>query len=248
MKISIITVVYNNVATIEDAINSVLLQTYNNIEYIIIDGGSNDGTLDILNKYKNRLSKLISEPDKGIYDAMNKGLKMATGEVVGILNSDDLLNGSTIIENIMKEFILDMKLDAIYGDLVYVNRYDTNIVVRTWRSKTYYNNFFENGNVPPHTSLFLKNHIYISSGYFNLSLKLASDYEFMLRVFKHNITYSKYIPHVFVRMRLGGSTNKNMANIIKGNIEVLKSWKLNNLNIPIMLMPLRVIKRLVQFF
>jgi glycosyltransferase involved in cell wall biosynthesis len=97
MKISIITVVYNNVATIEDAINSVLLQTYNNIEYIIIDGGSNDGTLDILNKYKNRLSKLISEPDKGIYDAMNKGLKIATGEVVGILNSDDLLNCSTII-------------------------------------------------------------------------------------------------------------------------------------------------------
>ena len=248
MKVSIITVVYNNVTTIEEAINSVFSQTYANIEYIIIDGGSNDGTLDILNINKHKVSLLISEPDKGIYDAMNKGLRLASGEVIGILNSDDLLNGITIIEDVVKEFISDNKIDAVYGDLVYVNRFDTTKIVRMWKSKTYFKNFFEYGNVPPHTSLFLKNTVYKNSGLFNTSLKLASDYEFMLRVFKNEIIYSKYIPKVLIRMRLGGSTNKNLSNIIKGNIEVLKSWRINNLKIPILLIPSRIIKRIIQFF
>jgi len=248
MKVSIITVVYNNVATIEEAINSVFSQTHANIEYIIIDGGSSDGTLEILYNNKHRFAKFISEPDKGIYDAMNKGLSLATGEIIGILNSDDLLNGPKIIENVVKEFLADSKIDAVYGDLVYVNRIDTTKIIRIWKSKSYYNQFFENGNVPPHTSLFLKNTVYKNSGFFNLSLKLASDYEFMLRAFKNNITFSKYIPTVLIRMRLGGSTNKSWSNIFKGNIEVLKSWRLNNLKIPIFLIPLRIIKRLIQFF
>lgn len=179
---------------------------------------------------------------------MNKGLSLATGEVIGILNSDDLLNGITIIEDVVKEFLSDNKIDAVYGDLVYVNRFDTAKIVRIWKSKSYHKNFFENGNVPPHTSLFLKNSVYKNSGFFNLSLKLASDYEFMLRAFKNNIAFSKYIPNVLIRMRLGGSTNKNWRNIVKGNIEVLKSWRINNLKIPVFLIPCRIVKRLIQFF
>ena len=156
MKISIITVVYNNEKTINEAIESVLNQNYDDIEYIIIDGGSNDGTLDKISSYKDKLSYFISEKDNGLYDAMNKGIKAAKGEVVGILNSDDLYQDLDVISDVMKHFINDKNIDILYGDLVYVKNNDITTIVRNWKSKSYYRNFFENANVPPHPSLFLR--------------------------------------------------------------------------------------------
>jgi glycosyltransferase involved in cell wall biosynthesis len=247
MKISIITVVYNNERTIREAINSVLSQTYNNIEYIIIDGQSTDGTLGLIQKYNDRISKIVSETDSGIYDAMNKGIALATGDVIGILNSDDIYADDQVIENVMRLFELDNKLDIVYGDLEYVRTDDLSAVVRIWRSLPYYETYFEDGHVPPHPSLFLRRAVYQQAGVFNLQMKLAADYEFMLRVFKKHHYKSNYLPRLLVKMRLGGSTNKSLTNIIKGNLEILKAWKVNGLRAPILLMPNRIIKRIAQF-
>ncbi len=248
LKISIITVVYNNSVTIEAAINSVLNQDYPNIEYIVIDGKSNDGTLDIINRYRNKIHTVISEVDLGIYDAMNKGLKLATGDVIGILNSDDLYANNSILNEVMKHFINDNNLDILYGDLVYVKHDNVNKIVRTWISKHYYPNFFDNGGVPPHPSLFVSAKVYQEAGFFNLKYKLAADYEFMLRIFKSFNYKIKYLPLVLVNMRLGGATNNSIKNIFKGNVEILSSWKENGYKIPILLIPKRIFKRLMQFF
>ena len=248
MKISIITVVYNNKGTIANAIESVLTQNYNDIEYIIIDGKSTDGTLDVIENYTTRITKIISESDNGIYDAMNKGLKLATGDVIGILNSDDFYANNSILSEVMLHFNKDHNLDILYGDLVYVKPNDIKSIVRTWKSKPYYPKFFENGGVPPHPSLFVSARVYKEAGYFNLKYRLASDYEFMLRIFKKFSFKIKYVPLVFVYMRLGGATNKSLKNIIKGNAEILNSWKENGYSIPLLLIPKRILKRLIQFF
>ncbi len=247
MKISIITVVYNNDKTIEDAIKSVLSQSYSNIDYVIIDGGSSDKTVTIINEYKEQLGYFISEKDKGIYDAMNKGIYAAKGDVIGILNSDDLYQDTNVIETVMNQFNQNPSIDVVYGDLVYVKSDNVNKVVRNWKSNSYYNRFFENGNVPPHPSLFVKKSVYEKAGLFNLDFKLAADYEFMLRIFKKHNFNSKYINRVIVKMRLGGATNQSFSNIKKQNIEILKAWNHNELKAPFLLMPLRIIKRLIQF-
>ncbi|RYD79949.1 MAG: glycosyltransferase [Sphingobacteriales bacterium] len=246
MKISIITVVFNNEATISTAIDSVLSQTYKDIEYIIIDGKSTDGTLQIINKYSSSITKIISEPDKGIYDAMNKGVALATGEVVGILNSDDVYADENVLSNVMKEF-LEHPADMVYGDLVYVKNSDLNQIVRVWKSESYYDRFFEDGHVPPHPSLFIKKSVYNKVGLFNQTMRLAADYEFMLRLFKLHNFKSRYINRLLVKMRLGGATNGSLKNIVNGNKEIIKAWKINKLDVPFLLMPKRVLKRLTQF-
>jgi glycosyltransferase involved in cell wall biosynthesis len=247
MKVSIITVVFNNQKTISSAINSVLSQSHTDVEYIIIDGASTDGTLEIINQYRDKITLIISEKDNGIYDAMNKGIRIATGDIIGILNSDDLYNSNTILEMINNEFLDDKNLKVLYGDLVYVDKNDISKIVRRWISCDYDTRFFERGNVPPHPSLFLKREVYNLVGLFNLEYKLASDYEFMLRVFKNHSFKIKYIHQVFVRMRLGGATNKNFTNIFLGNMEILKAWKNNALKTPILFIPKRIFKRLLQY-
>ena len=247
MKISIITVVYNNEKTIRDAIQSVLNQTYTNVEYILIDGDSSDNTLDFINEFKHKISYILSEKDKGLYDAMNKGLKIATGDVIGILNSDDLYQDSEVISAVMEEFNNDTSLNIVYGDLVYVKSEDTNKVIRYWKSKSYFTRFFENANVPPHPSLFVRSVVYKEIGLFDLQFKLAADYELMLRMFKKHNFKSKYINRLIIRMRLGGTTNESYTNVINQNIEIFKAWKKNDLQAPYYLMPLRIIKRLSQF-
>lgn len=248
MKVSIITVVYNAVSTINDSINSVINQTYfEDVEYIIIDGGSTDGTLQILNKYKNFFTFFISEKDLGIYDAMNKGIILASGDIVGILNADDLYLNKMVIENVVNVFNTDQSLDILYGDLVYVKKNDTESFIRIWKSSPYYSNFFEDGNVPPHPSVFIKNSVYRKAGQFNLSFKLAADYEFLLRIFKKFSFKSMYHDSILVKMRYGGATNKNFKNIILQNIEILRAWKVNGLNVPISFIFLKIIKRAAQF-
>ncbi|WP_029281047.1 glycosyltransferase family 2 protein [Pedobacter sp. R20-19] len=247
MKISIITVVYNNRQTIKTAIDSVLGQYYNDVEYIIIDGKSTDGTLDIIRSYGDSISQVISEPDHGIYDAMNKGIALCSGEVIGILNSDDVYAHSNVLGEVMHFFTKDPALSVVYGDLVYVKSDDLKKVVRKWTSESYYPNFFEDGHVPPHPSLFIKRAVYQRVGLFNLNMRLAADYEFMLRLFKLYDYKSLYLNITFVKMRLGGATNASIKNIVQGNLEILRAWKINHLNAPILLMPKRIAKRLIQF-
>ena len=248
MKISIITAVYNNEKTILDSIQSIQNQSYKNIEHIIIDGGSTDNTLKIIKQNLDANSILLSEKDNGLYDAMNKGIKIATGNLIGILNSDDIYNDYNTIESIVNKFILDPDLKILYGDLVYVKENNTNDQVRYWKSKNITINYFENGYVPPHPTLFLTKDVYKVVGYFDLRFKLAADYEFIIRLFKKHSFKYLYMPVIIVRMRLGGVTNKKHLNIIKQNIEIIKAWKVNNLHIPSFFIFRRLFIKFKQYF
>jgi glycosyltransferase involved in cell wall biosynthesis len=248
VKISIITVVFNNKETIVDAITSVINQTYGNIEYIIIDGGSTDGTLEEINKYSEKITRIISEVDNGIYDAMNKGIQIATGEVIGILNSDDLYINNSVISEVVHHFKEDNNLSILYANLYYVKRKDTTKIVRKWFSKKYYNKFFDHGNVPPHPTLFLRSYVYNKAGYFNCNYKYAADYDFMLRIFKKFNFKILFLNEVLVLMRLGGTTNKSFKNIIYGNLEIINSWERNNFKLHLLFIILRFKNKIQQYF
>lgn len=228
MKISIITVTYNSAETVEDTIKSVIGQTYPDIEYIIVDGLSKDNTLEIVNKYRSKIARVISEKDKGIYDAINKGVDLATGEVVAILNSDDLYNHETVIASVMKTFT-DTGADAVYGDLVYVDRKDTGRVTRTWKSGIYKEGKFLKGWMPPHPSFFVKRWCYQRYGKFHTHFKTSADYELMLRFIHVNKIKLAYLSDILVRMRLGGQSNVSIANRIEANREDRRAWELNGL-------------------
>jgi len=246
MKVSIITVVYNNKNTIKDAIESVLNQTYKNIEYIIIDGASSDGTVEIIKSYGNKISKFISEPDNGIYDAMNKGIALATGDVVGILNSDDFYANNKVLERVVEVF-KGCKCDSIYGDLVYVDKNDTDKIVRYWKSKPFNKGLFQKGWHPAHPTFFVKKEIYDKYGLFNLDFKIAADYELMLRFLEKYKISSSYIPEIFVKMRVGGESNKSIRNIIKANIECYKAWQTNGLKINPIVFLTKPLSKIFQF-
>ena len=227
MKISIITVVWNNKETTKDAIDSVLNQTYQNIEYIIVDGASTDGTIDIVKSYEDNISKLISEKDKGIYDGLNKGISLATGDVIAFLHSDDIYASKTILEDAAKKFQNDVTLDGVYGDLVYTPKSDTTKVLRYWKSRDFESSLLKKGWMPAHPTLFLKREVYEKYGGFDLSFKIAGDYDFMLRVLSAGIKV-KYIPKVLYKMRVGGESNKSLKNIMLKSKEDLRALQKNN--------------------
>lgn len=246
MKISIITVCYNSATTIETTIQSVASQTYKNIEYIVVDGSSKDGTLNIIKKHKNKITKWISEPDKGLYDAMNKGIQMATGEVIGLINSDDLFCDNFAVEKVMNIFNYDHKLDSVYADLYYVSQTDTNKIVRRWVTGN--QKLFKNGWHPAHPTFYIKKGIYDKCGYFNLDFKLAADFEIMLRFLERFQITSYYLAEPIVKMRLGGETNKSLKNIYNQNIECIKAFSLNQISVNKLLYPFcRTIPKLLQF-
>jgi len=246
MKVSIITVSYNSAETIKDSIESVLNQTYKNIEHIIIDGNSTDGTIEIIKSYGNKIHKFISEPDNGIYDAMNKGINLASGNIIGILNSDDFYFDNHIIAKVMNEF-RTQDVDSVFGDLIYIDKNNTDNIIRYWKSQQYKKNLFQNGWHPAHPTFFVKREIYIKYGNFNLDFKIASDYELMLRFLeKHKIT-SSYIPEILVKMRTGGESNR-IQNIFQANIESYKAWKINNLKINPIVFLKKPLSKILQYF
>jgi len=230
MKISIITVVRNNKDTIKDAIDSVLSQTYKNTEYIIVDGGSTDGTVELIKEYGDKIDKFISEPDNGIYDAMNKGLSLATGDVIGILNSDDVYFDNKVLEKVAKRFE-GTNIDSLYGDLYYVKEKDLNAIVRYWKSSEFIQGSFAKGWHPPHPSFFVKRHIYEKYGYFDLDMKVSADFELMLRFLEKYKIFTAYLPSVLVRMRTGGESNRSIKNMITGNKFVLKAFDKNGIKV-----------------
>ncbi len=244
-KISIITVCYNSEKTLQETIDSVITQSYNNIEYIIVDGASTDKTKQIIEENKAKINIFISEPDKGIYDAMNKGIKIASGDIIGILNSDDIFYDNKVIENVITCFI-NNNIDAVYGNIVYFKKNNYNQIVRYWKTKKMSKYYFENGNIPPHPSLFVKKIIYNEIGVYQAQFKTAADYEFMLRVFKIHQYKPYFLNQTLVKMRMGGTSTKNLKNIIIGNKEIYKAWKMNKLKVPSQLYIMRLIKKIKQ--
>ncbi len=246
LKISIVTVCFNSAKHIRTAIESVVNQTYDNIEYIIIDGASTDETLDIVKSYGDKITKIISEPDKGIYDAMNKGFQAATGDYLALINSDDFYIHNEAISNVVKK-LNETKTDSIQADLIYVEENPPNKQVRYWKSKPFVEDSFKKGWHPAHPTFIVKKEIYEKYGYFNLDFKLAADFELMLRFLERHKISSCYLPEAIVKMRLGGATNQSFKNIYNQNIECYKAFKINNLSVSFLYPLYRLLPKLLQY-
>jgi glycosyltransferase involved in cell wall biosynthesis len=244
MKVSIITICYNSVSTLEATIQSVLQQDYPHLEYIIIDGASNDGTLDIIEKYRSQIATVVSEKDKGIYDAMNKGLSCATGDLIGILNSDDTYAYSSVISDIVQQL---GNADSIYADLQYVDA-ESGQVKRNWISGAFERKNFLLGWMPPHPTFFVRSNIYQQYGSFIINQGSAADYEMMLRLlYKHEIS-ANYLPKVITLMKTGGASNVSWKQRIKANRQDRMSWKINGLQPKWYTLWLKPLRKITQFF
>lgn len=243
MKISIITATYNSEKTIADTLKSVAEQDYPNIEHIIIDGSSKDKTLKVVEQFTH-VAKIVSEKDKGIYDAMNKGIAAATGDVIAILNSDDFYSDQHIVSKVVQLF--SKGTQTVYGDLHYVHPQKTEQIVRKWISGDYNREKFLYGWMPPHPTFFVSKDVYEKYGNFNLEMKSAADYEIMLRFLYRYKVSAAYLPEVLVKMRTGGMSNASFSNRAKANREDAFAWKVNGLKplfFTTLLKPLRKIKQ-----
>lgn len=246
MKISIVTVCYNSGSTIDDTILSVARQSYSNIEHIIVDGNSTDDTVDIIKKHSSSISKWISEKDKGIYDAMNKGIEMATGEIIGILNADDVFSHPDILKIIAQHFT-DPSVQGSYGDLKYVQKDDLSKVIRFWKSGEYREGKFFNGWMPPHPTFYLRKSVYNTYGKYRTDMPSAADYELMLRmVHLHKIKLA-YIPEVIVLMREGGLSNRSIMHRIKANRDDRRAWTVNGISPKFYTMFFKPLSKVFQF-
>ncbi|PXA03667.1 glycosyl transferase [Coraliomargarita sinensis] len=225
MLISVITVSYNSAATIADTVASVVGQAGVNVEYIVVDGASTDATLEKLQPYRDEIDILVSEPDRGMYDAMNKGIARASGEVVAILNSDDVYADNRVLARVAEQFY-QSGTDCVYGDLNYVSS-DLSRVVRDWQSGGYRPGQFRRGWHPPHPAFFVRRSVYRELGGFQLNLPIAADYEFMLRVLQTHGRSVAYLPEVLVKMRTGGASNRSALNILKANWQCYQAWRMN---------------------
>ncbi|MGD6735107.1 glycosyltransferase family 2 protein, partial [Photobacterium leiognathi subsp. mandapamensis] len=229
VKVSIITATYNSEKTILDTLKSLEQQTYDDIEYIIIDGASKDNTLDVIKSNCSRVSNVISEPDKGIYDALNKGINAATGDVIGFLHSDDLFAYPDAVKDIVNTFV-ENNSDAIYADLQYVNKDDINSVVRYWKSGDYKLDKINKGWMPPHPTFYMKRSCYQKFGLFDLSFKISADYDSILRYLYLNKVSMSYLPKVTIKMRVGGASNRDLKNIILKTKEDIRALKNSNVS------------------
>ena len=220
--ISVITATKNSSATILDCIDSVSMQSYSNVEHLIIDGQSWDGTIDILSAHSQKFSFMISESDQGIYDALNKGINYSKGDVIGFLHSDDVYSHVKVLSNIAKVFE-DPNVSAVYGDLQYVLKNDLNYVIRNWASSKFYYKNLKLGWMPPHPTLYVRREWYKSIGSFDTSYRISADYLSILRMFSQKDFHPVYIPEVLVKMRSGGVSNRSIKNIIHKSREDLKT-------------------------
>jgi glycosyltransferase involved in cell wall biosynthesis len=227
MKISIITVSFNSAKTIRQTIESVLAQDYADLEYIVVDGASKDGTLDILKSFGDKIN-FISEPDEGIYDALNKGLKMASGEIIGTIGGDDFYPNSQVISQVVGTFH-EAKTDAVYGDKQYINMGDDETIVRYWRSGEYARENWLRGWMPPHLSFYLKKSAFEKFGYYTTDFTCSGDYELMLRMLYKNKLTAKYLPKVVMTMRNGGTSTASWKHRYRANMEDRRAWRINNL-------------------
>lgn len=247
MKVSLITATYNSSSTLEDALNSVATQSYTNIEHLIIDGKSTDGTALLVADHRMENPRIVfhSEQDRGIYDALNKGINRASGDIVGFVHSDDLLANPDVIKDIVHLF--ESGNDGVYGNLLYVDKEDTQKTVRYWESRHFNNNLLSRGWMPAHPTLFLRKEVYQKHGNFDLSFKISADYEFMLRVLRDNSLKLEFLPKVITKMRVGGASNKSIKNIIAKSMEDLRAMRRHHFKYPIYALLLKNISKIPQF-
>jgi glycosyltransferase involved in cell wall biosynthesis len=245
LKISVITATYNSAATVGDTLTSVRQQDYTDVEHIIVDGWSSDGTLEIVANFPH-IARIVSEKDKGIYDAMNKGIRMATGEVIGILNSDDIYIDRSVLSAVAKAFA-DPAVMTVYADLQYVYPDNLDRVKRTWITGPFRKKNFYYGWMPPHPTFFVRKEVYGRIGLFNTDLRTAADYELMLRILvKHGVP-TFYIPRVIVKMRAGGMSNASLLNRLRANREDRLAWKMNGLKPYFFTLYLKPLRKITQF-
>jgi glycosyltransferase involved in cell wall biosynthesis len=246
MKISIITATYNSSSVVARCIASVDEQTHPDIEHIIVDGASTDNTLEIIQKTPNLVTQIISEPDKGIYDALNKGIKLATGDIIGFLHSDDCFYSPEIIKYITNAFKDDV--DVLYGDLIFVDKKDSNKIVRYWKSKPFEQKLLRQGWMPPHPTLFMRREVYEKHGSFNTNLKCAADYDFILRVFQDQSLNVIYLPEVITKMQIGGVSTTGFKSLINKKREDYLVLKSNRIPYPLWVLFLKNILKIPQLF
>jgi glycosyltransferase len=227
VKISVITAVYNRSDTIEDALSSVASQDHDAIEHVVVDGASTDGTAEILEHHRGQIAVLVSEKDHGIYDALNKGIGVATGEVVGFLHADDLFGHARVLSRIATVFA-DPAVEAVYGDLVYVAKGDTGRVIRRWRAGAFSPGKLAWGWMPPHPTFYVRRRVYERLGCFDTRYRIAADYDCMLRFLGRGGIIPAYIPEVLVKMRLGGTSNRSIAGIFRKSREDYRILRRNN--------------------
>jgi len=245
MTVSVVTVTFNAAATVEDAVRSVVEQKGDfTLDYHVVDGGSSDDTVDKVKAFGDRISCLTSEPDRGLYDAMNKGVARAKGDIIGILNADDMYAGDNVIAEVIRTF-KETNAEGVYADLDYVDAEDGKTVTRQWRSGE--PGDFRKGWMPPHPTLFVKRELYEQHGLFNLQLRSAADYELMLRFFHFRGAELAYLPRTTVKMRAGGQSNASLGNRIKANAEDAKAWRLNGTKAPPLLRLQKPLRKLRQF-
>lgn len=246
MKISIVTVAFNSARTIGDTLRSVAAQTHPDIEHIVVDGGSTDGTLSVVRDHGQRVARLVSEADRGIYDAMNKGLALATGDVVGFLNSDDLFDNEHTIAHLARA--LDAAaIDAAFGDLVFVAPNNVQKVVRYWRSRNHRKGACAHGWMPPHPTFYVRREVLLRNGGFCLDFRLQADFELSLRLFEIQRIRATYLPEVLVRMRMGGATTGSLRNIVRGNMEAALACRRNGFPGGLQFIARKMSSRLPQF-
>jgi len=244
LKISIITVCLNRQKVIRETIESVLSQNYKDIEYIVIDGGSSDGSLEIINSYFSDIDCLISEPDNGIYSAINKGLSKATGDIIGLLHAGDLFYDNNVISNIAGCFNQG-DFDLVYGHSVVYSE-DRKKIIRKNVSPTYKDNLMKFGWFPSHQSIYLKSSVFDQCGCFNEDYKIAADYEFLLRVLLVHKLKAKRLDMFLLKFHLGGASSKNIMSVVESNYECFIAWKHNNLNISFYTLPLKITRKIFQ--
>ena len=248
MKISIVTVCYNSGKTIGHTLRSVREQTHGDIEHIIIDGGSNDNTLEVVKTDGLHVTRVVSERDKGIYDAMNKGIALASGEIVAFINGDDFYASPNVLTTVAAAFEKS-GADCCYGDLCYVSQVDPTRIVRYWRSFVFVPGAFENGWCPPHPTFFVRRSVYQRLGGFDLRFRIAADFELMARYLEAARISNCYIPEILVKMRLGGASNRSLSNIFKQNVEIRWALSKNGLNFELIsFLMSKLVSRVIQFF
>ena len=247
MKISIITVTYNAEEFIEQCIQSVIGQSYKNIEYILIDGASSDSTLNIVQQYKNNINVLISEVDQGIYDAMNKGIKLASGDVIGILNADDFFADQDVVANIVKSFT-ENKTDIVYGNLWYVDRKNPDLIIRKWISKPFSYRAMSWGWMPAHPTFYARKKLFYELGFYDLKLNSCADYELMLRFLYLNKRKSIWLNKVLIKMRVGGVSNISINSRITASRNDFTAMRINRISWPLLKVIIKPLRKIHQYF
>ncbi|ROZ66348.1 glycosyltransferase family 2 protein [Ramlibacter sp. WS9] len=228
LHISVITAVFNRASTLDEALQSVRAQSWRHVEHVVIDGGSTDGSLDILARHKHSIAQMVSEPDNGLYDALNKGISRATGDVVGFMHADDSYATPQALERVAAAFE-DPSVGAVYGDLVYVNKDDASRVVRYWRAGAFRRSRLTHGWMPPHPTFYVRREHYERMGGFDTRFRIAADYENMLRILWGGGVHAAYIPEVLVRMRTGGISNRSLLNIVQKSREDFAALRQNGM-------------------